>query len=503
MEVKKTKKNIKFTTIAWIMAIMLLVIMIPINIFASVFNKKYDLTSNKMYSLTDTTVNYLNSLDEIIDFYFLMEMDDLREAQEAALYGEVDEDGMSTSVSALIGMLDAYAEFDCINFVDIDPDKNPDIAQELNPDGFINLSIGDMVLKCGDNVKRIQGTAMYSNVYDSNGNPTAELFHGENLITGAIKSVVEGQMPSVYFLTGHGEKTIESDYTQFRKNLKNFNYEAKELNLMTADAVPEDAAIIIVAAPQSDITDEEHAKLVDYMDRGGNLSLLMSPNNKDFDYANLADIMLQYGLAMDYNIVSETSADYHVSGDENTILVNLVDSSANASEEAVDLTSSLIEAESIYPYMPASRSFYTVQTENAADLITCPLIETYDTALGKPYGGTAVDPDEQAGILYLAAYSQDRTRNNSKVVVMGNAEFIDDEHVSEDYTIVPVMLYLSTISWMYGSDIDMGVPDKTLTSDQMLLATKEDTNAMLAMLYAAPAVVAAIGILIWYRRRNA
>ena len=496
MEAKKTKKNMKFTTIAWIMAIMLLVIIIPVNIFASVFDKKFDLTSSKMYSLTDTTTDYLNSLDKTIDFYFLMEMEELREAEEAVR-------GTADDITAFVSMLDSYAEFDCINFIDVDPDKNPDIAQELNPDGFVNLSHGDMVLKCGDNVKRIQRNSMYTDKVDEEGNILAEYFHGENLITGAIKSVVEGIMPSVYFLTGHGEKSIENDYTQFRKNLKNYNYEAKELNLTTADKVPDDAAIIVVAAPKSDISDAERTKLEEYMDRGGNLSLLMSPNSDDFDYVNISELMLQYGLAMDYNIVSETSSEYHVAGDENTILVNLVDASNHESDEVVDLTSALIEAESIYPYMPASRSLYNVQTENASDLIICPLIETYDTALGKPYGGTAVDPDEISGKLYLAAYSQDRTRNNSKIVVMGNAEFIDDNHVNEDYTIVPVMLYLSSISWMYGSDIDMGVADKTLTIDQMVLATKEDTKVMLGILYTAPVVVAAVGVIIWLRRKNA
>lgn len=44
------------------------------------------------------------------------------------------------------------------------------------------------------------------------------------------------------------------------------------------------------------------------------------------------------------------------------------------------------------------------------------------------------------------------------MVVMGNAEFIDDEHLQEDYAIVPVYLYLSTITWMYNSDVNMGIP---------------------------------------------
>lgn len=493
MEVKKSKKNVKFTTIAWVMAIMLLVIIIPLNIVVSLFDVQFDLTQNKMYSLTQTTRDYLSELEKSgtkVDMYLLCEMDDVREDSE---------------VLALANMLDEIQKYDCINFKDVDPETTPEIKEELNPDGYLQLTKGDIVVRCGNNLKRIYGTSMYTYDYDENGNATAEYFNGENYITGAIKSVVEGKIPSVYFLTGHGEKSIENDYTTFRKNLKNYNYDAKELNLTTEEAVPDDAAIIIVAAPQTDISDAEKEKIEDFMDKGGNLSLLMSPNDKDFDYTNIEDIMAQYGIAMDYNIISETDSSRHVANDNKQIMVNLVDVSESEDKSISDLTSELIEqASSIIPYMPASRSFYELSTvENRTDLIICPLIETYDSAIGTPYGGTEVDPDEISGLLYLGAYSQDRARNDSKLVVMGNAEFIDDENVKDDYVIIPTMLYSRTITWMYNTDVDMQIPAKTQTSDYMALKSKEDTKAMMVILNAAPVIIAAAGLFVWLKRRNA
>ncbi len=488
MEVKKTKKNAKFTTIAWVMAAMLLVIIIPLNIVASVFDVKFDLSPNHMYSLTKTTKDYLSKLDKKVDFYLLADMDEVRASEE---------------LTALTGMIDEYSEFDCINFKAVDPDTHPEIKEELNPDGYLNLTTGDMVIRCGENVKRIDGASMYSGIYDENGNEISELFHGENYVTGAIKSVVEGIMPSVYFLTGHGEKTIEEDYTTFRKNLKNYNYDAKELNLATSDAVPDDAAIVIIAAPQSDITEAEKAKLESFMDKGGNISFLMSPNDNDFDYTNLVDIMHQYGIGMDYNIVSETESSRHVTDDKNQIIVNLVDVSESEDENIVDLTSSYLASTSLIPYMPASRSFFEYQGDNRSDLTICPLIETYDTAIGSPYGGTEIDPDEISGYLYLGAYSQDRTRNDSKIVVMGNAEFIDDKNVQQDYVAVAVMLYMDTISWMYDSEVSMGIADKVDTNDYMTLQSKEDTNVMMIILIAAPVIVGLSGIFIWLKRKNA
>ena len=456
------------------------------HIVASIFDVSLDLTPNRVYSLSKTTSDYLSGLDEKVDFYILADLDEIK---------------LDTELLALSSMLDEYREYDCINFKDIDPDKNPDIIDELNPDGYLNLTKGDIVVKCGENAKRIPGNVMYYFETDENNTTQNAYFQGENYITGAIKSVVEGIMPSVYFLTGHGEKSLDENYTTFRKNLKNYNYDAKELNLVTEDAVPEDAKIIIVAAPQTDITEAEKAKLESFMEKGGNLSLLMSPNDADIDYTNIEDIMNQYGIGMDYNIVSETDSSKHVSGDDTTIMVNLVDVSETDDKSITDLTSPLISGDSITPFMTASRSFFEYQGENRSDLTICPLIETYDSAIGKPYGGTEADPDEIAGILYLAAYSENII-NDSKLVVMGNANFIDDQNLEDGYEIIPLNLYLSTITWMYNSDIDMGIASKIRTYDYMELKSKEDTNFVLITLYAAPVIVAAAGLLIWLKRRH-
>lgn len=490
----KSKKNLKFTTIAWIFAVMLLVITILINVAASALNIKFDMTPNSLYTLSKTTTDYLNKLDKEVDIYLLIEMDEVRE---------------DDSMMAFTSMMDQYSEYDKINFIDIDPDTNPDIVKELNPDGYLNLKSGDIIVKCGDMIKRIPGTSMYTyqGEYDDNGdfNVDSAYFQGENYITGAIKSVVEGVVPSVYFLTGHGEKTIEDNYTKFQKNLKNYNYEAKELNLTTADAVPDDAAIIIVPAPKSDITADEKKKLDDYMDKGGNLSLLMSPNSDETTYDNLVDLMHEYCIGMDYNRIYETDSSKHVSGDKYQIMVNLVDISSledDQKEGLTDLTSALIDEDSLIPYMPASRSFFQYMGDNYSELHICPLIETNETAYGEVYGGNEVDPNDISGVLDLAAYSEDPTRNNSKLVVMGNAEFIDDENLQEDYVIVPVYLYLSTITWMYNSDVNMGIGAKEKTYDYMTLKSEKEANSVLRVLCAAPIVVAAAGVLIWVRRRH-
>lgn len=487
---KKSKKNFKYTTLAWVLAVMLLVVMIPVNIIADKLDIKLDMTPNRMYSLSRTTTDYINSMNKKVELYVLMTMETI----------ESDDNNL-----ALVNMLEQFSELDNIEFKDIDPNENPEIVKELNPNGYLKLSSGDIVVKCGENIKRIPGTSMYTyegNEYNSNGDLIVEnaYFQGENLVTGAIKSVAEGISPTIYFLTGHGEKALDESYTKFRTNLRNYGYNASELNLASENDVPNDAAVIIVPAPKSDISKSELEKLDRYMDKGGNISLLMSPNKEEVKYANFEALMTEYGIGMDYNRIYETDSSKHAPEDEYEVIVNLVKPSED-DKNAIDLTSALADYENFVPYMPASRSFYDLTGGNSENLVIYPLMETNESAVGEPYGNPAADPEKLSGVLDLAAYSMDTDRNSSKLVVMGNAEFIDDENVQEEYSLVSVYMYLSTISWMYNSDVNMGIPVREKTYDYMTLSNKSDANTIMIIVIAAPLIVAAAGVGVWLKRR--
>ncbi len=93
-------------------------------------------------------------------------------------------------------------------------------------------------------------------------------------------------------------------------------------------------------------------------------------------------------------------------------------------------------------------------------------------------------------------------RNDSKMVVFGNAEFIDDEHVSDDTVIVPVYLFLSTISWMYDSDINMDIATKSTTNDYISLQDSGFAQRLMVVLTVVPIAIMAVGVGVWIKRRN-
>lgn len=488
----KNNKTFNFSGIlALVLAILILVIAIPINLIVSYFDFNIDMTPSKMYTLSDTSVKLLDSVrDKEIEFTILCELDDIKEIDEYL---------------PLYYALEQYKSYENIDFNAYYPDEYPERVEELNPDGFFNLTTADIVIRCGNSIKKISSNQMFSDIYDDNGNIVEQKYVGENLITGAIKAVTEGDIPQIYFLTGHGEKSIE-EYSLFTANLNNYNYTTSELNLSETKAVPDDAAIIFVCAPQHDITLEEKKLISEYTENGGNLAFLMSPDSSPERYTNIEDLMFKYNLAMDYNRLYESDKNKIVNNDKYTIAVSLPEAAENSD---VDLTTDLntIIEQGIYPYMCESRTFTTVTGPDSMIVQTGSLLQadvysvqnTSATIKSEPYGGT--EKVELGNTLDLAYYAHN-TQNDSKMIVMGNAEFMDDEHVSAGFTIIPLYLCLSSITWMYDSDVDMEIEDKTRSFDNMVFDDANQAKSVMAIMIAIPIVFVVCGAGVWLKRRN-
>ena len=63
-------KNTKFASMAWILAILVLVIAIILNMIVARLDFSWDISPNKQYSLSSTTESYLDQLDQDNVFQF-------------------------------------------------------------------------------------------------------------------------------------------------------------------------------------------------------------------------------------------------------------------------------------------------------------------------------------------------------------------------------------------------------------------------------------------------
>lgn len=102
----------------------------------------------------------------------------------------------------------------------------------------------------------------------------------------------------------------------------------------------------------------------------------------------------------------------------------------------------------------------------------------------------------------LAGYSQDNSRNAAKLAVFGNADFLDDTYLQDSRYLVAVYLYLSSVSWMYDTDIDMGIEGKSTVYDEIALTNSSTVSSIMVLFAALPIIIIIIGVGVWVKRRN-
>ena len=115
------------------------------------------------------------------------------------------------------------------------------------------------------------------------GHDGRKVFRGEQRISTAIREVTRAERPKVYFLAGHDEVSF-GDFGRFglaelARALMERDFEVLPLNLGERERrdVPEDAALLVVAAPRRPLTESDLAGVRAFLDRGGDALFLLEP----------------------------------------------------------------------------------------------------------------------------------------------------------------------------------------------------------------------------------
>lgn len=136
----------------------------------------------------------------------------------------------------------------------------------------------------------------------------------ETEITTALKRFLV-PAPKVAFLTGHGERSVNSSgdryyYTfarsiYFRQSLINQGFDATELSISEQD-IPEDVNILVIADMRSPLSTDEMQKLEHYIERGGNLFILGEPNRQ----TAMNPILAKFGVELMPGTLVQRNKDY-------------------------------------------------------------------------------------------------------------------------------------------------------------------------------------------------
>lgn len=129
----------------------------------------------------------------------------------------------------------------------------------------------------------------------------------ENAITNALRKVLKVERQKVYFLGGHGERDLNDPkpggFQVAKRALDNEGYEIEPLNLVSQGAVPQDAAVVILAAPKKPLLSTEVQSLKAYLEKGGRLLVMLEA----FENAGLQGFLAGYGVVLDDGIILDVN----------------------------------------------------------------------------------------------------------------------------------------------------------------------------------------------------
>lgn len=500
MDNKNDKKKLNLSgAFAIVLAILVLVVFVPLNMIFSYSDKVFDMTPNGKYSLDEKTVEILDKTsDKEIEVYFLNTLFNLKNEPPALpLYHTLMELDKRDNITVT-----------CFN-----PNEDTELAESLNPNGVLTVKMNDVFVRCGDTIRQISGNLFQT---DANG---ADIYAGENLITGAIYQCTTGSLPTVYFLKGYSDKTLDANYTSHKNVIRMDNYDIKELDLSTVDAVPENTAIITIAAPVRDISDSDYKKLSDYIDNGGKMQMLLSPSDTEGRFENIEFLLAKFEIGMDYNIIKEKNPKWMLENLEGEQVDNYftVSYPAKTEDYSEDLTTELNTiistnyAEGWIPGVSNTRSFYEL-TSSGAMIEKASIIENLPTAMdsneyttiSEPMGGdalTAAAAKEKSNQPLVMGYYSYNKQTGAKLIVIGCDEPIDDNLTINTWGTRNLIKFSNT--WLYSSDIDLGIENKFNAYDTMVFASGAEASKTINTFFVIPAVFAVIGLLVWLKRRYA
>lgn len=440
-----------------------------VNLFVSLLPVRYthfDATDIELYSVSDFTRQVAAQLDQEVDIYLVSQ------------YGK--EDG------AIRELLQKYSDLSPkIRTQQVDPVLRPEVVE-----GYAStLENNSVIVANGDRVHIIPFSAMYQNSHaytEEQGHVYKTVFAGEQEITGAITYVTSEKPPRLYMLTGHGEAELPP-YIQTALKREHIQWDG--LNLAALEAVPEDADLLLLHAPNRDILDKEREMLLHYMQQGGRMMII--GGGLAAPMPNLDALAAYYGIERVEGVVAERSNSYFLENYPTYVLANLAQH---------DITRPML-GQGYFVLSPISQGL--VPARQVRDTVhAAPLLFTTDAALSldSQEGGETADA-LALGPFTLGLAVEEELEHKARLVWF-TSPLLLQEDVNELSAGANHDLFMNTLSWLYDFDGGISVRTKDLMLDYLAIRPNTGMALGAVMVLLIPAAVLAVGGVVLYRRRR-
>lgn len=443
-----------------------LAILIAVNVLASVLPSTWtqlDISSAKLYSITSNTKVVVNALEKDVTIYWVVQAD--------------KEDDV---IENLLAKYESLSEH--IEVVKKNPDVYPTFTQQYTSETVPNNSL---IVECGDSSRYISYEDIYLTEADMTSYSYTTSFDGEGAITSAIDYVVSEDHPKLYMTEGHGEAELSA---VFAEQIEKQNIETAAFTLLNADAVPEEADVVLIYAPTSDISEKEKDMLAEYTENGGKLMVMAGPVEEGA-LTNLYGLLGEYGVEAEEGIVVEGDRNYYAFSQPYILLPEMAEH---------EITAPLAE-ENYYAIMPIALGLTVTDTSGSVTR----LLTTSETAYSKAAGYAIETYEKEEGDTdgpFATAVAID-CGNEGQIVWFASSNFLDDMYNAYSSG-ANLDLGMNALSSMIGEREAAAIRSKSLNYNYLTINESTASYLKIMMIGVFPLAFLGSGIYVVVSRRR-
>ena len=468
--------------------------------------KRWDLTRDKKYQLSDKSKRFLDSVKGKIRMTVFFSPNNPIAQDVHNLLREYQ-----------------YSAKDKVDVENIDPERSLSRAKEVF-DKYKVVSDESLVIvdyegrhkavKASEMAEIDQGNAMFGEP------PRVTAFKGEQAITAAMIDLVEGKKNTLGYVLGHKEPPItdapptmaapmqpqageRSPVSVVKQFIEGENVQFRELNLFDVPAIPDDIKTIMILGPQYDFSDREMQLLRGFWEKQGRILLLLDPTART---PKLHAFLAELGVRVnDDRLMANIKTGIQEVARVRDVLAKFLGESP--------ITKRLAEVRA--PFLGATSSMTLAQADPSrpTNVRVQPLAESergYWGELDYNSNDEAVlqftEGRDHETPLYIAASVEkggsgdDRVQaNSSRLVVVSNATFLQDNALTQDQQGLDFIS--GCVNWLMNREQLIGIAPKVPTTLTFNLDDATLRRLRWMILFLMPLIPAVIGVAVWWQRR--
>ena len=459
-----------------VMTLAFFVIMILINFLLFRSSTRVDLTATRVFSLSQQTVQVLETLDKPV---------------RANAFFVPSDTGTAFDQQQAEDLLNEF-ERRSSNFTYrfIDPELNRSVAVQYDVREFPVVVFEDLE------------TEAQQGVFG---------FAEQDFVTGIL--VATGvQQKRVYFLTGHQEATFSRDPVTGEtdengldfalQGMQRDNYQVRALNLKQEGEVPEDSAILIVAGPKRDLDTDEMDAIMDYLIGGGKVLMLLDPDTPD----TFRQVLAEWGMLVGKDPLADLIS--NVAGEAKTPMAQ----KSNAQFISSGLTGVPIadqlnvvffpDATAVQPIVPLEDIPPYMTYGSLARTTPASWLESHTEEVNYDPGDDTQGPFDIGAVIQAGGTLTGQpvtTRDTvAKLVVFGDSDFARNKFF---FSSDNADLLLNSVNWLADDYELISIRPKLIPFRELVVNQRERDFIKWSSWFVPPILMLILAIFVWWRRR--